>query len=389
MNIYKVIITIGFFFPFLYNFTNSFRISQVGYSVLLFLTILYQVLKKNLLFRNNGLLKMSFIFFFIFLFMGIALGGEFLRSLSDSSRYLFFSLFLAFGIIVREKIPEDYIEKIIEYSLIVSLIITIGSYISIFYPIVDFFKGRQSTDPLYFHFIRASGLFAFPSDLGSFCSFTFVLYTLKSNKSNGKKHFIFIILSVLLIFLGASRSGILQLSTAYVFLCLKMRKIFFPKTLLALGLIGITVLSVYEIDSILLKYISVDFSNVDESILHRFKELEYSMNVLREKYFLWGPERVNPYGLPVIEGFLTNLILKFSYLGVFFWVGMSMIAIQLFNKASHVLSISTAIWFITFVLFLGFFSDVLFRFKGNFIWPFLLGFTFNNNKYFIKENGAN
>lgn len=375
MNFYKIVVLLGFFLPFLFNYTGSFRVSQVVYTIFIFSIIFFRVITQRLRFRNHQLIAIPFIFFFIFLIFGTILGGEFLRSLSDSSRFLFFTLFVGFGIIAKNKLSQSFLEKVLQYALLFSFILTLLSYFHYFYPIVNIFKGRLSNDPIFFHFIRASGIFAFPSDLGAFCSFTFIFFLLKLNSTKNRNQYYYIIISLILIILSASRSGILQIITSFIFVCYKMNKIFFFKGIMVVCLLVLVAQIILKFDLPIINYVMIDFSNIDESILHRFKEIEYSIEILTERFYITGDERSKPFGMPVIEGFLTNLILKFSYVGLLFWVSLSILAIRLFQKSSNELSISTAIWFLTFIFFLGFFSDVLFRFKGNFIWPFLLGYT--------------
>jgi hypothetical protein len=123
-----------------------------------------------------------------------------------------------------------------------------------------------------------------------------------------------------------------------------------------------------------LQYLSVDVTSADESITHRFVEVQGAMDVLFNTYFLFGEDRALPLGLPVIEGFWTHLLLRYSWLGL----GFGVLAFYLFTRYSFastcVLCRGIGLWFVSFFITSAFFSDVLFRFKGPLIYGFLFGY---------------
>ena len=388
---------LGMYWPFLFSLTGSFTISQGLFAIIfsgLSIFFLWRERDKKLFFLFFIVIVLSIIIFYT----GMMAGGSLQRSLSDSIRLIFFMIYFAVGAIYANKsyFNEVVLIKLILYYCMISVFFSLVVYIPSLHFIADIFKGRLSNDALSFHFFRFSGFSGFPTDLGALLTLgiCLLLYERSLNiLSNRNRVFLFVVFC-LGILGSVSRGAMLHLAVVFLLYALgSLVKLFFTARIHRYAFWGLVLLTgsiplLFTLVSFfgeheIIKYASVDLASPDASVLHRFKEIDGAINVLFEKFFLFGEARDRPLGLPVIEGYWTHWILRYSWFGLiialFFGLFLAIIA----KKSNLIIGRGISIWMYSFLLSEAFFSDVLFRFKGPLIYGFIFGicFTFCFKKY--------
>lgn len=385
---------LGLYWPFLFSLTGSFTLSQAIFAILFSFAAFLLVCSfpYGELFKS---ISYASILAFILFCLSILTYSTELRALSDSSRLIFFIFYFSVGYIysLNGGSEQELIKVFINFCVI-SVVFSFLVFIPSLHFIVDLFKGRLSDDFLQFHFLRFSGFSGFPTDLGA------VLVLGLSMLLNINKSTIFsrgkILIVFTVIFIGlvgtVSRGAFLQLFFVLLFFCLsktlralvklKLNRYLLSFILLTVLLIPIMILiSIYLPDHPIVGYLSVDFSAPDASVLHRFIEVQGAVDVLFDKGFLYGTDRDFPLGLPVIEGFWTHWILRYSWLGLILFLCIGIYFIYFMNKSNSIIGKSLSLWLSSFLCSAAFFSDVLFRFKGPLIYGFMFGFC-----YYLHKN---
>lgn len=392
INLYKLFLVVALFWPMLVSYTNNFTFSQVLYSIIISVISLRILIRKR--FIDNSSIFIFSIFFSLAIFfslIGILSGGSIQRSFSDGFRLIFFALYYVVGRIYSKNQLVDavFLVKVLKVFTFLSVLISFFVFFPVLHPFVDLFKGRLSNDVLQFHFLRFSGFQGFPSDFGSFLVLIIILLVLdKHNKyfSSKSKLFYFSICIIGLIG-SAARTGFLHLITFILLISIvkvliiistnKTSKNVFKAFFTFFILISLVI---FFFDSLItskfdiIKYVVFNPEKIDSSATHRFHEIAGSLEVLNKDLFLFGVDRDFPLGLPVIEGFWTHWLLRFSWIGLFFVLFLASFIILTLNNSRFVLNKALLFWFFSFFISVGFFSDVLFRFKGPFIYGFLLGY---------------
>lgn len=388
---------LGMYWPFLFSLTGSFTISQGLFAILfsgLSIFFLSRERDKKLLFLFFSVIVLSITIFYT----GMMAGGSLQRSLSDSIRLIFFMIYFAVGAIYANKsyFNEVVLIKLILYYCMISVFFSLIVYIPSLHFIVDLFKGRLSNDVLQFHFFRFSGFSGFPTDLGALLTLgiCILLYERSLNIfSNRNRAFLFVVFC-LGILGSVSRGAMLHLAVVLLLYILgSLVKLFFTARIHRYAFWGLVLLTIsipllftllsFFGEHEIIKYASVDLSSPDASVLHRFKEVNGAINVLFEKFFLFGEARDRPLGLPVIEGYWTHWILRYSWFGLIIALVFGLFLAIIAKKSNLIIGRGISIWMYSFLLSEAFFSDVLFRFKGPLIYGFIFGicFTFCFKKY--------
>jgi hypothetical protein len=399
---------LGLYWPFLFSVTGSFTISQ-GLFALLF-TALSLFILLNV--RNRPLFVLFLIVIvtsIMIFYLGFFSGGSLQRSLSDSSRLVFFFFYFAVGSVYASKpyFDENALIKVILVYCILSIIFSLLVYFPFLHPLVNLFKGRLSDDILQFHFFRFSGFSGFPTDLGALLTLgiCILLYVRRINLFSKKKRLALLLFLVLGIIGSVSRGAMLHLGVAgilysigimgRVFINRKISKLMLSTifiTLCVLPILGIALIdiNIFE-NNASTQYMAVDISNPDASVLHRFKEVNGAYNVLFDRLFIFGEERDRPLGLPVIEGFWTHWILRYSWIGLYIGLIFCSFLALIAKRSDTVLGRGAFLWMCSFLLSEAFFSDVLFRFKGPLVYGFIFGvcFTLYLQKSKIKYKKTN
>jgi hypothetical protein len=372
--------------------TQSFTLSQILFALFFSFTGLAFFIQQRFRFDTRLIRFVSILFVVALVTIGVGLlaQGGLQRSLSDGTRWIFLGIYIMVGYEASKRaLPESFLIRSLNVYVLISVVFSLLVFVVPLHPLVDLFKGRLSNDILPFHFYRFSGFSGFPTDLGAVLTLVgCLLFVDTTNQYFSRWQKLFYIFIIALGMIGsASRGGVLHLGTAvllvmgvklvatlYTFTFKPARTIPYAAAILAALVVGIPYLLFAGTDLNVLQYLSVDVTSADESITHRFVEVQGAMDVLFNTYFLFGEDRALPLGLPVIEGFWTHLLLRYSWLGL----GFGVLAFYLFTRYSFastcVLCRGIGLWFVSFFITSAFFSDVLFRFKGPLIYGFLFGY---------------
>jgi len=378
--------------------TQSFTLSQIVFALVFSLVGIGLFIRHGLRFDTRVLQFTGILFFLAVLIsvVGLLAQGGLQRSLSDGTRWIFLAIYILVGYEAGKRlVTEAFLIRALKYYAIFSVVFSMLVFVDPLHGLVDLFKGRMSNDTLPFHFYRFSGFSGFPTDLGSVLTLIFCLIVVDIRQqyfSNKEKLLVMLLIGVGLIG-SASRGGVLHLGTVLILVVLA-RSVNFLSTFkikpnrikpyfgmgLVILLIGVPLL-IYKGDSIdLMRYLTVNVADADESVTHRFAEILGAYDVLFNSYFLFGEDRQNPLGLPVIEGFWTHLLLRYSWLGV----AIGLLTLYLFTRYSFaskcVICRGLGLWFLSFFVTSAFFSDVFFRFKGPLLYGFLFGYCLYHSR---------
>lgn len=392
----KLFLGVVLFFPIAKGFLGSSSIAQVVItSFALCIAILGLLRNWRPLNRAtfNILIACSLLILWIFI-VSIYTDSPLQRVLSDVGRLVAFLAFLMFGY-SEARIDDSITERISDWLIIygyVSVIFSLLVFVEIAHPLVDLYKGRLSDDVVPFHFYRASGFSGYPTDFSVLlCLMGLIAYR---RWKNGKYTPRFFIATAFVLFLGlalsAARGGFLMLFFLLLFELYRLnlkRIILGSIRILFLAVIALGLFYWANKDFVNGKYSGFNyvFNSIDEaddSVLHRFKELEISLEVLEDKRELpVGEERLEPGGLNVIEGFWTHYIIRYGWggllLGCFFAIS---ILIPLSRGGRYSFPDALFYWSMAFFLVVAPFSDVLSRLRGLPLYPFLFGLGIGSSK---------
>lgn len=281
----KVLIFLLLFFPWRSPFWD-FSQSEAIYTLLIFAVVLFMSINKQIM-----VAKVS-----IFLIVTSALISAF---------YTYFD----FPLNARLLIPVLLIPFFRNYHLtqtelktlaIISLLFVFLNYLPFASPLVDPYKGRDSTGLLAYQYYRASGLHIYPSDFAFFA----LLLIIRLKDSAVLKT-----LLGLAIILSASRAGLFFYLTFIFFM--NFRK-YYLIIFVSLPFIPFLIKQSPYLD---LTFSKLFQGEVDGSIQHRTSELDYmydilSMNmhpVLKDYKLL---------GIEILEGFYSYYIINYGLLGL-------------------------------------------------------------------------
>lgn len=384
---------LGLYWPMLVPLTRNFTASQVIFaltlsSAALFLIVYCRMLRQRDVFH---IIAIGIVISVFISLIGLAAGGSIQRSLSDGSRFAFLGVYVAAGyaFALREGRAERIAVNLFLTFIIASVLFSALVYLPQMHPLLDLFKGRMSNDDLPFHFFRFSGFSGFPTDFGAALALGLCLVIAdETNRYLSPTKKMALLLSVAIGLAGsASRGAILQ-TVAIVGFASAFRLLHWVTTLrlarsaayvlVTAPIVAIAIYLIFaeRISTLdLFQYLDVDLDSPDTSVSHRFLEIEGATAVLLNEGFLFGADRDFPLGLPVIEGFWTHLLLRYSWLGLFLGLAIFAYSSWVCFKSKSILGYALGFWFLGFFLAQGFFSDVLFRFKGPFVYGFLFGIT--------------
>lgn len=380
---------IGLYWPFLFSLTGSFTLSQALFAIVFsFIAFLFVTSYPRItLFKR---ISSVVILAIILCLLSILAYSTEQRAFSDSSRLIFFIFYFSAGYIYSSNGGnEQKLIKAFIFFCVMSVFFSFLVFFSSLHTFVDLFKGRLSDDLLQFHFMRFSGFSGFPTDLGSVLVLGICILLNTNNTTIYTRGMILVIATFLVIGLigTVSRGGFLHLFFVILFFCLsKSIRVFvkFKLNRYLLYFISLTMLLIpimlfiyfYLPNHPIVSYMSVDFTAPDASVLHRFHELHGAVDVLLNKGFLYGLDRDFPLGLPVIEGFWTHWILRYSWLGLVLFLCLGTYFVYFLQKSKSILGRSLSLWLLSFLFSAAFFSDVLFRFKGPLVYGFMFGFCY-------------
>ena len=122
-------------------------------------------------------------------------------------------------------------------------------------------------------------------------------------------------------------------------------------------------------------YVLSIFQEVDASILHRFKEISLSLKILNGELAIpTGEERLEPFGLDVLESFLGSIVIRFGWIGALIFCALiAFYAYHLNLDRQKSIFRSVFIWLFLAYLVVSSFSEVIFRSKGTIIFGILVG----------------
>ena len=278
-----------------------------------------------------------------------------LKGFGDSFRPLIYFIYFIFPLTIR--ISANDFKKLLKFIVILSVVQIIFSilvYIEPLWPLVDIYKGRVSSDIYYFHFLRWSGTFGYPSDFSFYLSFIAYLGIVKilfnySEADILKRKYSFLLLLMISILFTFSRGGIFTFVTMIFILMLyviikdimrlKLRlTVFF--VIFVCVLIGIVFLynTTISSDNVLINYIkfsSLD-NKIDSSTLHRLNELNIALRYFIEYFpFGSGPNRIEiAKQLPVVESLYGYLFIKWGFIGFILYL----ISIFYFSKSAIIVN---------------------------------------------------
>lgn len=387
----RLLFLMGLYWPMLVAITGNYTASQIIFALAMSLTSLFIIAWHRRL--NDPRIFWTIVagFFLATLVasIGLVAGGSITRSLSDGTRFLFLSIYISAGYLfaISEARSQRAAIRILTTYLIASVLFSTLVYFPSLYPMLDLFKGRLSNDELQFHFFRFSGFSGFPTDFGALLALGLCLILCDERGAYLSRATKVALLAVMTIGLAgsASRGAILH-AAAVVGLAASYAALRWITSLrtsraaaLAVLVTPLCAVLIYsmvqpfvpEIDAF--RYLNVDFDSPDSSVSHRFQEIQGAATVLTEQGFLFGRDRDFPLDLPVIEGFWTHLLLRYSWLGLLIGVAMFGWSLRICLGSGSVLGNALGLWLLGFFLADGLFSDVLFRFKGPFVYGFLFG----------------
>lgn len=380
-----LVLWIAIWFPLLKPLLISTTLSQFfAVSSLILITTLLVILSKQRIYLPFA------TFFFLFLFLIIFAASLYYysplqRLVSDSFRYLFFGFFVSIGYSLRvsEGKLENFLQKISLHQIIFSFLV----FIPAIYPFLDLFKGRLSSDEIFFHFTRFSGSLGYPTEFGCFLLIPLIHLAHTGNLFSSKSNIFFTVVCSLSILASASRAAILM-GAVYLFIYLSIGilklvmmlrakyEFLFIFLIVSFFAIAILILLKTQFSQLsILGYILSIFQEIDSSLLHRFKELLLSIKILSGELSVpIGNDRIRPFGLEVLESFLGSIIIRFGWIGFFIFASIIFFYIYQIKKC-RIQSIykSVLLWFLLLYIVVSPFSEVIFRSKGTVIFGILLG----------------
>lgn len=403
-------IVLGVFFPFFKNIVVSTSKSQfISVGCLIILSVLFFFRRE---FREFKLPNLGLIYLFVFLAVlvgSLYFESDSARTLSDSFRYAVFSYFIFLGYNFNKASDHDFFHLICGIA-----VLQVVFSLLVFFPpahgLIDFFKGRLSTDSLSFHFYRFSGSLGYPTEFGCFLLLPIFYFISNNLFVRNQRYFALFVFLCLGVIFSVSRGALLALGIFVVgnFLSRLLRVLVSQKlnwrVALLYCLAGLfTLLMVVYFRSLsgteslsFFGYVSSVVNGLDSSILHRFRELELSLLILMGELSVpTSIERVAPFGLEQLESFWGASLIRFGWLGVLIIVliNTSFVTkiLQLSRSQRNSFSASVLVWFAMMYFFVAPFSEVIFRSKGSVIFGLILGVSLSClreisfRKYFSED----
>jgi len=403
--LYWIILT---FFPAISNITGNVGTTQkiMHLFFITLTTLIIVVRKKNIYISMNHILFLTFSLSYMFIIVSFNIERFSYGDIGDLSRPVVYMSYFIIPILFKLN-EEEFIKlfKFILYLLIFQIIFSSFVFIRELWPLVDIYKGRMSTDKVFFHFLRFSGTFGYPSDFSFYISFFiyyYFFYLVYSYIVGIKQKNIILILFILIfaLILTISRGGIGTVIIMIFFILLYYSFLYKKIRLLSIKIFLVTIIVLIIIVSILL-YINTEESlryvnylqlmndsgkKLDGSTGHRIKEFMLSVNYFLD-YFPFGPgpnrDELSTK-ISVVESFYGLYMLKWGLVGllIYFFFIFYMIKISLFTiKIQKNISIkiflqSFIVLMLSVILVFGFSSAVSDRFKGLPFFYLLAGYSY-------------
>lgn len=384
-------------FPVMSNVTGGVGVSQKLMHVFFILFTLFVIFVKQVKSIRVNKYHVTFIFFILAYMLLVILFNNEKFAAGDSSdviRPLIYFFYLMIPVLFP--VNEEEFKKLFKfmiYLLTFQIIFSVLVYISSLWPIVDLYKGRMSTDKVFFHFLRLSGTFGYPSDFSFYLSFYLYFYFFYllhyyrfglSEKRNILKMFLLFLVLVLTVSRGGIGTVIIMLTFILLFYSFKYKKIYrlliriFGYLILIMSTL-ITLLVIINSEETLrfisyLQLFNADGDKIDGSTNHRINEFLWGWHYFLEYFpFGPGPNRTEIsthfavvesfYGLYMLKWGLVGLLLYYYFVAYMVKIAIHTLSlyndifIQNFTKSFIVLMISV-------ILVFGFSSAISDRFKG-------------------------
>ncbi|MDI3473269.1 MAG: hypothetical protein PWQ48_1550 [Thermotogaceae bacterium] len=368
-----IILSLIVLFPNFYNLYGNSYLSHRATTFFVTFACLFMLLywnRGNLRFKSSGYVLVIAGIMFLEIIYRLVIILLFSKTLSlvdvlDVFRvvvYLFF--FILPVVIIYEKDMSEveevaiFIRNVLVALSIIEIVVSLGVFFPTFYPVMNLLKGRQSTDRVFFQFLRFSGTLGYPADLGFFLIFPLNIllleFVLKSRRSS-------IMLYTILLFgeiMTASRASIAALGISHLFsalfclLCISKNraKLFIKFSLFSLiitltissllwGLRGTSSIGEYYIEYVL-KFVEKGFYS-DESSYYRLNEIVEGWQISKSTLFGYGAskEYFSTYHGPV-ESLYYYYLAKWGIFGFGFIIFFAGIVITKLVKTAKIISTS-------------------------------------------------
>jgi hypothetical protein len=320
------------------------------------------------------------------------------RTASDVGRVLLVCVYVYAGYVCCDlKIWTE--ERLIRTVTLYCAAGTLFSLLVLFRPaywLVDLYKGRLSDDPLAFHFKRASGFSGYPTDFGCLLLFGILLAMIAGQRGMmaARRKWVLVGMFAAGVIASAARGALIQVAGLALIGGVPLLVRSKARARWALLIIGVAFLAILGNDAVspsldadrdasspgelqFKNYVSVSAGNPDASILHRFAELALAKAQLvdRPTTLPTGKDRDTPGGLDVIESLYGHYLIRYGWLGALFVVVWSGCIIYAAKTSASVVGRAYYLWFVSFILFVAPFSDVMSRLRGLPLYSLLLGYV--------------
>jgi hypothetical protein len=388
-----------FYFPFFKRYIDSASAAQFLLNIILlpFCIVILAKLRPVLTSEIRFTVIFLSLWAVVILTISTLADAGVSRVLSDAGRPILTIIYVMSGYaIIRagHYTERELVSRLMNYALF-GCFFSLLVYSESLSWFVDLFKGRLSDDELEFHFLRASGFSGYPTDFGALLCLTtvFCLYGYIYRWVTLSRCAFYIGIYAVGIYLSASRGAILQLAgVAGFFFC---RWVFrgFRKNPALVVFRGIVPVGIVFLIALLFNglhgerqernqldnfsYIAVSLDDPDDSVLHRFSEIEVSIDQLLDHPFQvpMGSDRDSPYGIGVIESYWGHHAIRYGWIGLMFALSW-MVLLGLGIRTGSVFRTGLVLWLATFFFFMAPFSDVMSRLRGLPLYTLLIGVAF-------------
>lgn len=265
--------------------------------------------------------------------------------------------------------------------------------------LVDFYKGRMSTDDVIFHFYRFSGTFGYPSDFSFYLLF-FMLFICFSLLGNVSRRAFFSMAALLLLatiglFFTGSRSGLALFLIIFVVILFTHKLILKPSvfligvliTILLIYLFSAEILDENLLSSLLYLVDLVEKGVNDASARHRIKEFLLAIELMSDYFpfgfgankdyfaFVLGPVE-STYGYYMGKYGFIGITLYFSHIFYLSWVALRVSSLYRDKVYLKALANAFFLWALSVPFVFGFASAVTDRFRGPFLFYMIAGYLF-------------
>lgn len=374
------------FWPLLINVTGSASQSQIIFVSIFFTFAVLVMLSKPVVYVPYRYVLPILFTAIVLLLSSLVNQLSIARVISDVSRFLMLIFFIVFGYNARVECLESFSKSLLWISL-AQIAFSCLVYFSFAWPLLDYFKARLSSDPLPFHFFRFSGALGFPTEFSFFLLIGLAITGHRFLHKPSQVALVELIPFTLLsagILLSVSRSGLLAATLLLILLYLhffrsmlrlRLRERFLLPTLL-LTVLGVAIwlasATFGEAERLsIFGYLSVS-NGFDDSVLHRFKELECGRRSLLGDVGV----RSDICGLGVIESTFGFFLVRHGGLGLLAmlcWLIGVFYLMRILFKADNALSWSLAVSLLAYLVTYAPFSEVIMRSKGIVIYGVILG----------------